>query len=317
MSKRVMLSTTAAAIPPALLAEMAKHGIAIADADEGEKSEEKAEADSDDKLGKIADMIGDACAKMDAVGARMDAMEENFRRMDSRMDAAEQGDKNKHISDAEKKDEEKGVPEEAAADKSEDEKESGGEVKDRKDSEEKEEKEAKADSEDKDDKAEADSAPISRADFQAMQEEIRRLQARAPAIISDADRERFASIQEQADAAFQAFGDRAPAPMDGETPTNYKRRLASKMQKHSKRYKDVRLSGVSDDALLDTVCDDIYADSIAAARQGVAVPEGHLREVVHQRGGHTIIEFEGAASSWMNQFAGHTQRAVGDWRRPN
>ncbi len=293
-------------------------GVTGAFADEGDKNEEI--SDSGKKMDALMDMMADACAKMDEGGkrldARMDAMEENFRRQDARMDAMSKADaeeeEKKEESKADAEEEEKGDPKQVAAD--------------RKDSEEEEKKEeAKADASKKDEdepekkgEAEADNTQfMTRADAEALQAQIKALQSRAPAIISDADRERFASIQEQADPVFQAFGDRAPGPLDGETPTSYKRRLGAKLQGHSPKWKDARLSSISDEAVLDTVLSDVYADSMTAARQGGAVPAGALREISRQSGGHIINEFFGTTDAWVNQFAGNSQRATGDWRRPN
>jgi len=279
-----------------------------------EKGDKNTEiSDTDRKMDALMDMIADACGKMDEGGkrmdARMDAMEENFRRVDARMDSitkadAEEEEKEEAKADAEE--EEKGEPKEVAAD--------------RKDAEEEEKEEAKADAEEEEKKEEsaADTSHfMTRAEAEALQAQIKNLQARAPAIISDADRERYAAIQERADPVFQAFGDRAPGPLDGETPTAYKRRLGAKLQGHSPKWKDSRLSAVSDETLLDTVLEDIYADSMTAARQGGAVPKGHLREISRQSGGHIINEFFGDTDAWVNQFAGNSQRATGDWRRPH
>ena len=139
--------------------------------------------------------------------------------------------------------------------------------------------------------------------------EIAALNRRAPAMLSDMDRERFAVIQEQADPAFQAFGDRAPAPLDGETPTQYKRRLGAKLQSNSPKWATSRLSAVSDDAMLDTILTEVYSDSIAAARRGADVMPGQLREITRQVGGHIINEFVGEPVSWMSDFSGHARRA--------
>ena len=285
--------------------------------EQGDKNTEI--SDSDKKLDALADMIRDACAKMDEGGkrldARMDAMEENWRKMDAERKDSEEKKEEEAKADASKKDEEseekKEEPKEVAADK-------------RKDSEEKKEEEAKADASKKDEEKEeerkdamADSGFVTKAEAEALRAQIADLQARAPAIISDADRERFAAIQEQADPVFQAFNDRAPAPLDGETPTQYKRRLGAKLQAHSPKWKESRLSAISDEAVLDTVLSDIYADSMTAARRGVDVPRGQLRMISRTVGGHTINEFEGDADAWMNNFAGNSQRATGDWRRPH
>jgi hypothetical protein len=155
----------------------------------------------------------------------------------------------------------------------------------------------------------ADAIQSTQAEMAALRRQIAQLNARAPAMLNDIDRERFAVIQESADPAFQAFGDRAPAPLDGETPTQYKRRLGSKLQANSPKWANARLSAVSDDIMLDTILTDVYADSIAAARRGSDVQPGHLREISRQSGGHIINEFVGEPASWMGGFTGRVNRA--------
>ena len=277
-------------------------------------------SDADEKIGQIADMIKDACEKFDSVNKRIDAMEETFKEMakpgsepkadddddDTKADAEESfkewakeeakepEHKKDSRKDARRKDEEEcdddleveepGTPRETAADKR------------RKDAEEKEEGDHRM----------ADSV---RTEMATLRAEIAALNRRAPAMLSDMDRERFAVIQEQADPAFQAFGDRAPAPLDGETPTQYKRRLGAKLQSNSPKWATSRLSAVSDDAMLDTILTEVYSDSIAAARRGADVMPGQLREISRQVGGHTINEFVGEPVSWMSDFAGHARRA--------
>ena len=277
-------------------------------------------SDADEKIGQIADMIKDACEKFDSVNKRIDAMEETFKEMakpgsepeadddddDTKADAEEsfkewakeEAKEPEHKKDSRKdalrKDEEEcdddleveepGAPRETAADKR------------RKDAEEKEEGDHRV----------ADSV---RTEMATLRAEIAALNRRAPAMLSDMDRERFAVIQEQADPAFQAFGDRAPAPLDGETPTQYKRRLGAKLQSNSPKWATSRLSAVSDDAMLDTILTEVYSDSIAAARRGADVMPGQLREISRQVGGHIINEFVGEPVSWMSDFSGHARRA--------
>lgn len=266
-------------------------GFSGAIADDGDVNTEI--SDSDKKIAAIADMIADACAKMDSVGNRMDAMEENFRRMDA----------------AEK---EKGEPEEVAADNArKDAEEKEAEEAARKDAEEKEEAARKdAEEKEKEEAAKADSAAATRAELAEMRATIAAMSARTPSIINDADRERFAMIQEQADPAFQAFNDRAPAPLDGETPIQYKRRLGKKLQVNSAKWKTANLTSISDDAMLDTVIADIYADSINAARAGVDVPAGQLRTISKRlESGHIRNDFVGTPEAWMRGFSGRSQRA--------
>lgn len=296
---------------------------AYADAEEqGDKNTEI--SDSDKKMSALMDMIADACSKMDEGSrrqdARMDAMEDNFKRMDSdRRDSAKKDEDDKD-------DEKKEAKSDARKDEDKDEKEDKEEVKeaakadedDDKD-EKKEEKrdDARKDAKRKDDDTMADHAPVSRAEYAALRADLAKMQARAPQILADADRERLASIQEQADPAFQAFGDRAPGPLDGETPKQYKLRLGAKMQAHSPKWKGTRLSATSDETMLDNILADVFADSIAAARRGVDVPTGTLRELKRQSGGHTYVTFEGDTGAWMNPLAGHSQRAIGAWHKPH
>lgn len=291
--------------------------------EQGDKNREI--SDSDKKLDALCDMMRDACAKMDEgskrLDARMDAMEENFKRADARMDSFEKD--RKDASEEEEKKEETKADRRKDSEKEEEEKEDRKDAS-KKDTEEEEKKEeAKADrrkdsekeEEEKEDRKDSDF--ITKAQAAELRKQISELQARAPAIISDSDRERFASIQEQADPVFQAFSDRAPAPMDGETPVQYMRRLAGKMQAHSSKWKDSRLGAISDETVLQNVVSDIYADAVQAARRGTDIPAGQLRMVTRHSGGHTINEFVGEPDSWMNAFAGNRQAATGDWRRPN
>lgn len=252
-------------------------------------------SDADEKLGQIADMIKDACSKFDSIGARMDAMEEKFKADSARKDADEKAedddddDDAKADADEKAKDdddlevEEPGAPRETAADR-------------RKDADVKEEGDERV-------------ADSTRAELASLRAEIAALNRRAPAMLNDMDRERFAAIQEKADPAFQAFGDRAPGPLDGETPTQYKRRLGSKLQSNSPKWATSKLSAVADDNMLDTILADVYADSIAAARRGADVLPGQMRTITRQSGGHTINEFVGEPASWMSDFAGRVNRS--------
>lgn len=274
-------------------------------------------SDSDRKLDALCDMIRDACAKMDEGGkrldARMDAVEENFRKMDSERKDAEEKKEEEAKADAAKKDEGEEEKKEAKADRKDAEEEEKGEPKEvaadkRKDS--RKDASKKDEEEEKKEEAHADSQPMTRAEAATLRADIAALQARAPAIISDSDRERFAAIQERADPVFQAFNDRAPPPMDGETPTQYQRRLGSKLQGHSPKWAEARLSSVSDEAMLGTILTDIYADSMAAARKGVDIPVGKLRENRQTTAaGHTIVTFDGETDAWTRNFTGRVTRS--------
>lgn len=282
---------------------------ARADAEEGTKNTEISDAQ---RLDAVMDILKDACAKIDEGGKRMDArMAQMDARMDSienlRKDAAEdekeeaKADADEDTKEEAKADAKDDMPEELAADR-----------KDAAKDEDEEEEMADAD-----DEMMADHAPITRAEAAALRADLASMSRRMPAMLTDADRLRFANIQESADPVFQAFGDRAPAPLDGETPVQYKRRLAGKMQPHSDKWKDVRLSAIADEASLDVIVQDVYADSLQAAKRGAQVPQGQLRERVTQRGGHTIVEWDGEPQAWMDSFAGNSMRGTGNFLRPN
>lgn len=276
---------------------------------------------SDSAMSKMMDMIGDACSKMDAVGARLDGIEERFSKSDARMDAIEK---------------EKGEPKEPAADGEESEEaKTAREDKARKDSAEAEEK-AKADAAEAEEKAKADAAKKdgeesekekeakadsvrATAEMTGLRAEIAAMNARLPKALSDDERDQFATIQEQADRAFQAFGDRAGPPLDGETPLAYKKRLVGKMQKHSKVWASTRIASIADMDAVGVIADQVYADAIQAARRGADLPAGHLRQIKHEDGhGHTIYTYEGDSPlAWMAQFAGAQQKTEGDFRKPN
>ncbi len=145
-----------------------------------------------------------------------------------------------------------------------------------------------------------------------LREEIARLSRMMPGELSIEQRQAFASAQEQAETAFQSFGDHAPAPMQGEGLSTYKRRLASKMQGHSDKWKNTKLTAITDGATLDVIVSDIYADAVAVARKGADVPNGQLMPVQRRTpAGHTVIEYRGSPGAWMRPLAGATRRATG------
>lgn len=146
----------------------------------------------------------------------------------------------------------------------------------------------------------------------SLRADIDRLSRMIPAELTIEQRQAFAAAQEQAEVAFQAFGDHAPAPMTGESIGTYKRRLAGKMQSHSDKWKSTKLTAIADDATLDVIVGDIYNDAAAVARKGVDVSPGHLMPVSRRTpAGHTVIEYRGSPGAWMRPLAGATRRATG------
>lgn len=142
--------------------------------------------------------------------------------------------------------------------------------------------------------------------------DIDRLARMIPGELSIEQRQQFAAAQEQAEVAFQAFGDHAPAPMTGESIGTYKRRLAGKMQGHSDKWKGTKLTSIADEATLDVIVGDIYNDAAAVARKGADVSPGMLMPVSRRTpAGHTVVEYRGSPGAWMRPLAGATRRATG------
>ena len=116
-------------------------------------------------------------------------------------------------------------------------------------------------------------------------------------------------INYRADSAYRNWGENAPKPYANEGISEYRRRVAHKLQRHSPAWKEVDLHSLSGQSLRNA-CDQIFADSVAASINPQSFDADFLREVAHvQRDGRTIYEFHGRPSSWMRQFSGQPLRA--------
>jgi len=123
---------------------------------------------------------------------------------------------------------------------------------------------------------------------------------------------KMADAQCKADSVYAAFGDSAPRPMQGESLLGYRKRLLSKMQPHSISFKEVKLSAIADDSVLDVVEKGIYADALQAANSPAQVPVGMLVETVRtDMAGRRITEFKGSPSAWTNAFKAPKRRLTG------
>jgi hypothetical protein len=122
----------------------------------------------------------------------------------------------------------------------------------------------------------------------------------------------FLAAQSKAQRVALAHGDSAPGPVQGETLTQYRVRLATPFQLHSATWSRVRLSSLAPDAL--KVAEDaIYADSLIHAADPANVPEGTLREVTEvDRTGRRISRFIGSPESCWGPFKAPT-RYVTAW----
>lgn len=233
---------------------------------------------------------------MDAVGAlakRFDAMDEERKADKARKDAAEEEEKAK--ADKARKDSE----DEEARKKADSE------------SEEKAKMDAKKRADEDEEKAKADAA--FRADAAETKRRLDEFLSRQSKPISDAERTALFGVQAKADRIYQALGDSAPRPLEGEDKNAYRRRIANDLKVHSKALKELNVMAIGDEAAFDHLEATIYADATAAALRPTDVPAGTLREIRQDDGaGRVVTTFYGDCSTWMDPMAGQP-RGVSDW----
>src|SRR5208337_5006219 len=93
--------------------------------------------------------------------------------------------------------------------------------------------------------------------------------------LTSSEKDELAAAQGRADALAQYFGERASAPLAGETPISYRRRLAAKYQKHSVEFKDVKLDSL-EGVTFKAIEDRIYADAQTASASPTIQLPGRL-----------------------------------------
>ena len=225
----------------------------------------------------------DSVKKLDAIMSRLDALEKK----DSRpVEAADKKD-----SDEDKKD-------------AKDSEESKKDAK-RKDTE----GDTDADT-DREDRARKDAAQAITLRQQAAK--IAEMEKRLNDVYSEPtieDRNAIAEVRSRADSIYQALtGQTASAPIPGESPIAYRKRLVDGLRKFSDRMKDVRVDSLTGEAFA-VVEDRIYADAQAATRSDAIVPAGTLRPIVSKDDGHTRTDYIGDSSAWTAPFrAGAVRR---------
>lgn len=95
---------------------------------------------------------------------------------------------------------------------------------------------------------------------------------------SDDEHAAFADAQARADAVFAGFGERAPRPLDGEALFDYRKRLATKLKKHSPVWKGVKFSQLPEEAF-GIAENQVYTDAAVAAANPADLEAGELRMV--------------------------------------
>jgi hypothetical protein len=126
------------------------------------------------------------------------------------------------------------------------------------------------------------------------------------------DRSQFTAAQAKAHAVAQMYGDSAPANLQGERLQDYRVRLVSQYQKHSRTFKDANLARIGDAATLTAVENQIYADAAAALHDPSTFRPGELRAVVMMDGANRpitkYIGHEGACWDQFNPPVRHVRR---------
>jgi len=154
-----------------------------------------------------------------------------------------------------------------------------------------------------------------RADNADMKKQIDAMNARLQALatpLSASDRDQLSAAQARWDSVAQMFGDSVPAPLHGESPIAYRQRLASKFQKHSDKFKGIRLDSL-DGVVFDTVEEQIRVDAQAVARSPEVMPAGKLIPIIRSdEAGRQITEYSGDMDAWLGYFKhqGHGVRLL-------
>ena len=123
------------------------------------------------------------------------------------------------------------------------------------------------------------------------------------------DRNAIAETRSRADSIYQALtGQTASAPIPGESPIAYRKRLVDGLRKFSDRMKDVRVDSLTGEAFA-VVEDRIYTDALAATRSEAIVPAGTLRAITRNDNGHIRTDYIGDSAAWTAPFrAGAVRR---------
>jgi 8-oxo-dGTP pyrophosphatase MutT (NUDIX family) len=130
--------------------------------------------------------------------------------------------------------------------------------------------------------------------------------------LSVSDRDALSAAQARWDSVAQMLGDTVPAPLHGESPIAYRQRLASRFQKHSDKFKGIRLDSL-DGVVFDTVEEQIRMDAQAYAKSPAVSPTGRLIPIVRRdEAGRQITEYSGDMDAWLGHFKhqGHGVRLL-------
>ena len=273
----------------------------------GVKLQEDSTVDNENEMPAWAD---DVMKKLDSMNARMDAIEnkggDKFADAEEKEDCAksDSSEEAEEAGEREEKHEEEAIKElEMAKKEGEEEKrEEKSDRKDaRKDASEEEKEDARKDSEDRKDRKDEAYMDSQKRENAELRRKIEQMEARLKPL-SHADRDALSQAQARADGVMQLFGKTANAPLAGENPVAYRKRLADSLKKYSADMKSVRMDSLTGEAF-DLVESKIYADAQSAALNPAEAPVGRLIPMVRRDStGREVTTFAGDPNAWMQHF---------------
>jgi hypothetical protein len=133
-----------------------------------------------------------------------------------------------------------------------------------------------------------------------------------PGNIYQPDQKEAIQIQEKYDSVFKLYNQVAPRILEGETLSNYERKLAERLQSHAPNCKDFKINEASGSAF-NHLAKQIYDDAIREANNPTSFTNrDELREVRKvDQSGRPYSEFFGHPSAWLSQFSPSRKRLVG------
>ena len=165
------------------------------------------------------------------------------------------------------------------------------------------EKEAREKKE-REDKEKADSkkADATAATIAELRAQVQALAGQIPKPVSLDEEAKYTAAQAEADGVYQAFGDRAPRTLHGESLLAYRKRLLGGLQQHSAAWKDVSLADLPEN-VLSVAAQAIYADAVVLARSPASAPANSLRATTRTDGTNRVItEFVGDPDACWGPF---------------
>lgn len=266
------------------------------------EEKERAERDREDRARRDA-------ARKDFFAARKDGESEED--MKKRHDADEMAACDSYRKDG---DDEKEAKEKAAKDRRDADVRRDAEETERKEREDKERKDAETEEERKalekaneakrEDAARHDAAL--KAENASLRARLEAIEARFTREQSAEERDALAAAQARADSVACMFGERVGAPLAGESPLSYRRRLLQKFAKHSAAFKDGDFSR-TDEATLGLLEGKVYADAEQAARAVSGNKVGILVPITTRENGRDVTRYTGDSLAWMMPYMSGSQ----------